>query len=54
MSIAADLQTDELTAVGCFKVFTEQVSGAVHRRPQAGAAARTATTSRACDSCKLA
>jgi len=29
----ADLQTDELTAAGGLKVFVEQVSGAVDRRP---------------------
>jgi len=29
----ADLQTGELTAAGCLKVFVEQVSGAVDRRP---------------------
>ncbi len=31
---SADLQTDELTAAGCLKVFAEQASGAVDRRPQ--------------------
>jgi len=31
---SADLQTDELTAAGCLKVFVEQVSGVVARRPQ--------------------
>jgi len=31
---SADLQTDELTAAGCLKVFVEQASGAVDRRPQ--------------------
>jgi len=31
---SADLQTDELTAAGNLKVFVEQVSGVVDRRPQ--------------------
>jgi len=31
---SVDLQTDELRAAGCVKVFTEQLSGAVDRRPQ--------------------
>jgi len=31
---SADLQTDELTAAGCLKVFVEHMSGAVDRRPQ--------------------
>jgi len=31
---SAGLQTDELTAAGCLKVFVEQASGAVDRGPQ--------------------
>ena len=31
---SVDLQTDELRAAGCVKVFTEQVCGAVDRRPE--------------------
>jgi len=31
---SVDLQTGELRAAGCVKVFTEQVSGAVDRRPE--------------------
>jgi len=31
---SVDLQTDELRAAGCVKVFTEQMSGAVDRRPE--------------------
>ncbi len=31
---SADLQTDELTAAGCLKVFVEHMPGAVDRRPQ--------------------
>ncbi|MGI8682720.1 MAG: recombinase family protein [Mycobacteriales bacterium] len=30
----ADLQTDELTAAGCWKVFTDQASGAMDLRPE--------------------
>jgi len=30
----ADLQTDELTAAGCWKVFADQASGARDRRPE--------------------
>jgi len=30
----ADLQTDELTAAGCWKVFVDQASGALDRRPE--------------------
>jgi len=29
-----DLQVDELTAVGCFRVWTDQASGVLDRRPQ--------------------
>ncbi len=29
-----DLQVDELTAVGCWKVWIDQASGALDRRPQ--------------------
>lgn len=39
---SADLQTDELTAAGCLKVFVEQASGAVDRRPQLERALRAA------------
>ncbi len=31
---SVDLQTDELMAAGCVKVFTEQLLGAVDRRPK--------------------
>jgi len=30
----ADLQTDELTAAGCWKVFVDQASGVLDRRPE--------------------
>src|SRR5947209_19691501 len=30
----ADLQTDELTAAGCWRVYVDHASGALDRRPQ--------------------
>ena len=30
----ADLQTDELTAAGCWRVWTDHASGVLDRRPQ--------------------